>query len=148
MHMVSHGSRNTDAARRALGLEPSGDIHSVPVKVGAIGYRVPKIDPNPESDCPIRRLIAIMTWHLLLHLDRATHRAVYAVEHDQQGVPASLDDFAPMLLDPRIDQVPAESTQSFERPLVIEPDQSAVADHIGVQDGDQLPPIFSPLGQV
>ena len=36
----------------------------------------------------------------------------------------------------------AESPQPFERSGVIQADQAAVAHHVGIDDGDQLPPIW------
>ena len=44
----------------------------------------------------------------------------------------------------------AESPQPFERPDVVQSDQAAVAHHVGMKDGDQLPPIWRPscLGPV
>ena len=46
-----------------------------------------------------------MIGHLLLHLHRTAHRPVNAVEHDEEGVAACIDDPAAMLLDRWVDQV-------------------------------------------
>jgi hypothetical protein len=55
----------------------------------------------------------------MLHLHGTPPRPVYAVEHDQQGVATRLDDPASVFLDGRVYEVPTESAQPFERPLVV-----------------------------
>ena len=97
LHMVAHCSRDADATRRTFGLKPCRHIHRVAVEVSAIGNRVAEVDPDAEADGPIRRLIAIMDRNLLLHLHGTAHRPVDAVEHDEQGIAAGLDDPAAML---------------------------------------------------
>ena len=141
MHMIAHRSRDTDAARRTLGLKSCRHIHRIAVHVSAIGNRIANVDPDAEADGSIGRLVAIVDRNLLLHLHGTAHRSVDAVEHDEQGVAAGLDDPAAMLLDRRIDQLSAERTQSLEGSRVIQADQAAVAHHVGIDDGDQLPPI-------
>ena len=88
------------------------------------------------------RLISVVGRNLLLHLDGTAHRPVNAIEHDEQGIAPSLDDFAAMLLDRRVDQVAAQSPQPLESPCIVQPNQAAVANHVGIDDGDQLPPIW------
>ena len=83
-HMVAHGARDADAAYRALRLQPGGDVHAVAVKIRAMRDHVADVDANAEANAPVRRLIAIVYRHLLLHLDRAAYRAVDAVERDKQ----------------------------------------------------------------
>ena len=112
------------------------------MQVSPISNGVSNVDADAKADGSIRRLIAVVDRNLLLHLHGTAHRPVDAVEHDQQGVAAGLDDPAAMLLDRRVDQVAAESTQPFERSCVVQADQAAVADHVGIDDGDQLPPIW------
>ena len=96
---------------------------------------------TPEADCPVSGLVAFEDRNLLLHFDGATHRSADAVEHNEEGITASLDDPATMPLYRRIDHVAAERAQAFERPNVVQTDQTTVADHVGVHDCDQLPPI-------
>ena len=148
MHMIAHRSRDADAARRTFGLKPRRHIHRVAVEVSAIGNRVAKVDADAEADGSIRRLIAIMDRNLLLHLHRTAHRSIDAVEHDEQRVAAGLNDPAAMLLDRRVDQVAAERTQPCKRPCVIQADQAAVTHHVGIDHGDQLPPIWCPASRV
>ena len=49
MHMISDCSRDTDATRRAFGLEPRHHIHRVAVQVSAVGNRIANVDPNAEQ---------------------------------------------------------------------------------------------------
>ena len=106
------------------------------------GNHIANVDPDAKSDGPIGRLVTIMVGHLLLHLHGTAHCSIDAVEHDEQGITASLDDPTTMLTYGWIDQRPAESAEPFERPLVVQSDQAAVAHHVGMDDGDQLPPIL------
>ena len=108
----------------------------------------PMLIPMRKRMRPIRRLVAIMDRHLLLHLHGTAHRPVDAVEHDQQRVAAGLDDPAAVLLDRRVDQVAPERAQPFERPGIVQPDQAAVADHVGIDDGDQLAAARGLAGEV
>ena len=141
MHVVAHRSRDTDTTGRTFSLKSCRNVHCVPVKVSPVCNRVANVDPNAEADGAVRRLIAIMVGHLLLHLHRTAHRTVDAVEHDEQEIAPSLDELATVLLYRRVYQVAAERTQPFERAYIIQSDQAAVADHIGIDDGDQLSPI-------
>jgi hypothetical protein len=46
-----------------------------------------------------------------------------------------------MLRDRWVDHRGSHSAQSFERLSIIQPDQAAVADHVGVHHSDELSPI-------
>ncbi len=104
MHVITDTARHTDAARRALGLQPRRDIHSVAVQVRAIRDHVTDVDPDTEADTAVRRLIAVVHRYLLLHLHRAAYRTVDAVERDQQQIAAGLDHSAAEVADRRVDQ--------------------------------------------
>ena len=67
-------------------------------------YHIAKVDADTEADAAIQRLVAVVSWHLLLHLDSAAHRTVDAVERHQQRIAAGLHHPAAMLTDRRIDQ--------------------------------------------
>ena len=148
MHVIAHGAGNAYSAWRTLGLEPGRHIHAVAMQVRAIGDHVADVDADPKPDGPIGRLIAIVVRHLLLHFDRAAHRPVDAVEHDEQRVAAGLNDPPAMLVDRWVDQSVAESPKPFERSYVIQPNQTAVTDHVGIDHGDQLSPAWCPSDQV
>jgi hypothetical protein len=83
----------------------------------------------------------------LLHLHGATHCPIGAVEHDEKGVASRVDEPAAKLVDGWIDQIGAERPEPFERSYVIEPDQTAITDHVGVDHGNQLPPPWRPSDQ-
>ena len=82
-----------------------------------------------------------MQRHLSLHRHGAAHRPVDAVEYDQQRVAAGLHDPATVLVDRWIDQVLTKLAQPLQRACIVQPDQPAVADHVGMDDSDQLTPI-------
>jgi hypothetical protein len=74
----------------------------------------------------------------------AAHCTIDAAECHKQRVTPGLNDAAAMLFDGGVDHLVAARTQSVERSDVIQPDQAAVADHVGVHHRDQLPPICRP----
>jgi hypothetical protein len=111
------------------------------MQVGAIGNRVAEVNPDAEADGSIRRLVTIADRNLLLHFHGTADRSVYAVEHDEQRVATGLDDPAAMLLDRRVDYVSTKSPQPLQSSGVIQPDQPAVADHVGIDHRDELPPV-------
>jgi hypothetical protein len=131
MHVIAHGSRNTDAAHKTLGLKARGDIHSVAVQVRPIRDHVTDVDADTEADAPVGRLVAVVQRNLLLHLHRALHRTVDAVERNQQGVAAGLHQPAAEFANCRIDQRATERTQPLQCTGNIEAYQAAVADHVG-----------------
>src|SRR5512133_2007718 len=114
VHVIAHRSRNTDATRRALCLEPRSDIHRVSVQIGSICNRITDAHPNPKPDGSVCRLLAVQDWHFSLHFCGTPDRAIDAIEDDQQGIAASLHDPATMFPDRRVDQIAAERTQALE----------------------------------
>ena len=148
VHMVPHRARDADAAYRALRLQPSGDIHAVAMQVRAVRDHVANVDTNAEANAPVGRLIAVIDRHLLLYLDRAAHCAIDAVECDQQRVAAGLHHSAAVLADCRVDQRAAQRAQTTQRASIVQADQAAVADHVGIDDSDQLPAACGLAGDV
>jgi hypothetical protein len=120
-HMITYGPRNADATRRALSLKPRSDIHRVAMQIGPIRNRVAKIDPYAKADSSIRGLVAVVDRDLFLDLNGTAHRPVYAVEYDQQRIATSLHDFAAMLADCRIDQIPAQRRSRSRVPVSSSP---------------------------
>ena len=112
------------------------------MEVSSIGNRIANVDPNAETDGAIRRLAVIVGGSFSLDLHGTAHRTVYAIEHDEKGIAPSLDDPAAVLLYRRVYQVPAQSPQPLERSCIVQADQTAVANHIGIDDSDQLSPIL------
>jgi hypothetical protein len=106
--MIADWLRNAYASRSAFCLKSGCYVHGVAVQVSPIGNHIPDIDPDAEADGSIRGLIAIVDRRLLLVLYGTTYRSVYAVEHDEQRIAPRIDEPATMLLDCRINHVPAE----------------------------------------
>jgi hypothetical protein len=112
------------------------------VQVCAISNCISNVDANTIANGPIRGLISVQNTNPLLYRQSTTRRAVYAVEYDQQRVTGRLDQPATILSYSWVDHISTQSTQAIERPLVVQLNEAAVAHHVGVQDGDQLSPIF------
>ena len=74
-----------------FGLEPCRHIHCVTVQIGAVCNRVANVDPDAKP-ISIGRVVPVIVGHPLLHLHGTPNCPINAVEHDQQGVAASLDD--------------------------------------------------------
>ena len=148
MYMISHRAGDADISWRAFRLKSNDYIYCVPVKVSSIGNRVANIDPDAEADGPVGRLVAITVGHLSLHVHCTAHRSVYAVEDNQQRIAPGLDDFPTMLLYRWVDDLPAERTQSVQSSGVVQPNQTAVANHIRIDHSDQLSPIWRTSDQV
>ena len=107
MHMIAHRSRDTDAARRTFSLKSRCYIYRIAMQVGAVGNRVSNVDPDAETDSSGSGLLAIIGGHLLLYLHCAAHGSINAVEYDKEGVATGLNNLAAMLLNRRVNQVPA-----------------------------------------
>ena len=103
MHIVPNWARDADTAHGTRRLQPSGNVHSIAVEVGAVGDCVAHVDTDAEANTTTILLIAIIHRHLLLHLDSAAHSTVDAVERDQKRVSAGLHDPAAMFVDRRVD---------------------------------------------
>ena len=141
MHMVTHGSRNADSARWALSLEPRRHIHCVAMQISPVGDGITEVNPDTEADGSIGWLISVKNRNLPLYLHSTPHRPIDAVKGDQQRIAAGLHDPTAVFIDCWVDQVSAERTQTLEGPGVVQSDQATVANHVGINDGNQLPPI-------
>ena len=82
------------------------------MQVSSVSNRVTDVDPDAKANGSIRRLISVVDRDLLLHLHSTAHRPVDAVEHDEQGIAASLDDPAAVLLDRWVYQVALRRVRS------------------------------------
>jgi len=140
MHMIPNCSRNANSTGRAFCLKPCSYDHAVTVKVGALGNHIPYVDAHAKPDALIRGMLCIVLSYFHLYRNGTTHCSVYAVEQDEKGIAACLDDLATVLLDRRVDQVPPQRAQPLQCSGIIQADQATVANHIGVQHRDQLPP--------
>jgi hypothetical protein len=138
--MIAYGSRDAHSARRTLGLKSGSYIDDIAVDVSAIRDHIADVNADAKADRPIRRLLTVIDGHLLLHLDCTAHRSINAVEDDEEGITSRVDDSAAMLFDRRVDEIAAKSSKPFKCSDIITANQAAITDHVGMDDGDQLPP--------
>jgi hypothetical protein len=141
VHVIAHSARDADATGRAFRLQASGYIHHITMYVGAVGNDIADVDADAKSDSSIGRNLAINDKDLLLYLERTPNRAIHAVEHREQPVAAGLDDPTAIRIDGRVDDFAAQPAHPVERSDVIQPDQAAVTDYVGMNHDDQLAPI-------
>ena len=145
--VVADRARNADTAFGAHRLQPGRDVHTITDQVRFVRDGVAYIDAKPESHVTIREFVQVVQGHLLLDLDRASDRAVDAVEHDHQRVAAGLRNSAAVFMDCRVNKVASECLQAPQRVAIIQPDQSAVSDHVGEDDDDQSAATCSMTGE-
>jgi hypothetical protein len=112
------------------------------MEIGSIGDRIANIDPDPKANGSISGLVTVVNWDFLLHFHGAPNGTVYTVENNQQRISACLNDPATVLFNCWIDQIPAQSTQPFKRSRIIQADQPGVTNHVGIDNGNQLTPIW------
>jgi hypothetical protein len=74
------------------------------------------------------------TGTLLLHVQRALHRGVDAVEHDHHRVATRVHDLPAERADRRIDQRPPQRAQPTHRAGIIHADKPAVTGHVGMNE--------------
>jgi hypothetical protein len=142
MHLVTHRTCDANTPYRTLRFQPSGDIYSIAMQVGAVWDRIASVDADAEADAPVRRLVSVIYRDLLLHPDRAAQRTVDTVEHNQQRVAAGLHHRTTVFTNHRINQRAPQRSQAAKRPGVVQANKSAVANHVSVDDSNQLPPIW------
>ena len=106
--MIAYGTRDTDATRRAFGLEPRSDIHGITVQISPISDGIANVDPNAKSDGSVEWLVTVVDRYLLLHPHGTAHRPIDAIENNEQGIATGLNDLAAVFLYRRVDYVPAK----------------------------------------
>src|SRR5580704_17036490 len=148
MHMIPHRTRDADAAHWAFRLQSGCDVHAIAMEVSAIGNHVADVDADAEANASVRCLIAVTDWHLLLHLDRAAHSTIDAVEGHQKRIAASLRHSATVFVDGWVDQNAPQRAQTAQCAGVIRADQAAIADHVGIDDSNQLTAARGLAGEV
>ena len=142
-HVVAHRPGNAHMSGWTFGLQSSRDVDAVAVQVGSFRDNVTQLDAHPELDAPIDRMAGVMAWHFTLQLDRATDRVRDAVKDDQQGVAGCLENVPAKTLDCRIEQLFAQRPPPDQRANIVQADQPAVADHVGVHDSNELASMWS-----
>src|SRR5262249_45950913 len=125
-----------------------GDINDVAVQVGSIGDCIADVEPDAEPDSQTGLLLTFVRGHTFLHRHGGTHRSIDTVEHGEQRVARGLDDPATTSIDRGIDHTIAQPPQPFEGPNVIDADQAAITDHVGIEHDDEPSASDCPFDQV
>ena len=129
----------TDRARRCHPLEPGGDIDPVAHQIAvSLLHDIAEMDADTKFDALLRRHAGIALNHAALDFDGAAHSVDHAAKLDERPVAGQLDSAAVMQGDGRVDEVAAQSPELRQRPILIGPGESAVADHVGDQDRSDL----------
>ena len=128
---------NQNVARPCDCLQSRRDVHGVAEYVAALHDDIAEIDADPELDPLLMRNVGIALCHAALQLERAADGIDRIAELGQQSVSGILDDAAAILGDFRIDQADEVLLEARVRALLVEVRQTAIACHIGGQDGGQ-----------
>jgi hypothetical protein len=97
------------------------------------------MDPDAEFDAAFGRQSGVALDHVVLHLDRATHRVDHAAKLDRAAVPGAFDGAPAMRGDRGINQIAAQGSEPRQRSLLVGAREPAIADDIGDQDRSDLP---------
>ncbi len=136
-------TRNHDATRRRLGLQPCRHVDAIAVEIVAFDDQVAEMQPDAENNGGVLGLILIGFGHYLLELNSGAKRINSAGKLDQRTVARQFD------------QPPAMTRQNWLqpfRPMGLQPGQGAVlipahqprvAHDIRRKDGRQSP--YNPL---
>jgi hypothetical protein len=114
------------------------------VHVSAVCDHVADVYPNAKPDAALGGSIAVVHRHLLLHFHCAPHRSLDAIEHHEHRVTRGVRDPPAMLGNSRVNQIVSECPHPLQRPGIIRPDEPAIADDVGINDHDELPPAGCP----
>jgi hypothetical protein len=133
-HLVVDRVGDEHPAGIGQGFDPRGDVDAVAIEVVALDDHVAEVDADAQFDVVIRANARVSLGHRLLHRDRAAHRIDDTGELDQHAVAGGLDDAAMVLGDFRIDQLPPQRLEAFERAFLIHPHQPRIPRHIGGKD--------------
>ena len=109
--------------------------------VSTVGNDIADVDADAKSDRPLGSHLAINDRNLLLHSERTPHGAVDTVEHHEKRVTTGVDNPTAMGSDRRVDDFAAQSAHPIKRSNVVQSDQAAVSDHVGMNHNNQLSPI-------
>jgi hypothetical protein len=132
--VVTHGSRDADPAGLCERFQARRDIDAIAEDVVAISDDVAEVDADAKPDLPFVGRLGLAVDHPALHLGSAAHRVDDARKFNQQAVAGGLDDAALVLLDLRIDQLPANRLQAFVRGFLVRAHQTRIPRHIGGED--------------
>ena len=135
--LVVNAAGDVDAARLGQRLQAGGDVHAIAEQVIALDHHVAEVDADPELEPPVLGQLAISGCQLLLDLDRASCGFDGTRELGQHAVPGAADDPAVAAGDQRVHLLPIR-IQGAERSFLISRHQTAVALHVGTEDGREL----------
>ncbi len=115
------------------------------MNVLGVDHDVAEIDPDAKLD-PLRLCnIRVALGHAALHVHRAAHGVHHARKLDKDAVSGGLDDAPTVLRNLRVHQFATAGLQACESAFLVSSHESAIASHIGGQDGGEL--AFDPLGR-
>src|ERR1700674_750832 len=117
---------SASASRRAATLTPSPKMSSPSAMMS------PRLMPMRNLIC--RSSVASGSRSIIPRCTSAAHRVDDARKFNQQAVAGGLDDAALVLLDLRIDQLPANRLQAFVRGFLVRAHQTRIPRHIGGED--------------
>src|SRR5207244_3459493 len=105
--------------------------------VATVDHHIPDVDTNAKLDPSFLRDLDISLDHAPLNIDGTTYRVHNAVELSQQPISGVLDNPPTVLRDLGIDERTQMVLKPGVRSLFVHTGQSAVAGHIGREDGRQ-----------
>ena len=137
LDLVVDAAGNVDAAGLGQRLQAGGDVDAIAEEVVALDHHVAEVDADPELEPPVLGQLAISGCQLLLDLDRASRGFDGTRELGQHAVPGGADDPAVAAGDQRVHLLPVR-VQGAERAFLVGRHETAVALHVGTEDGREL----------
>jgi hypothetical protein len=130
--------RDADGAGLRERLEPGGDVDAIAKDVVAVDDDVAEIDTNAQFEPALGRERVVDRSRGPLHLDSAVQRVDDARKIRQQAVSCGTDDPPATRRNQRVDSAAQLAERSMRAGLIFA-HQPAETDHIGMQNGGELP---------
>ena len=121
---------NQNPPRNRQPLDPSGDVHTVPVNPRLVVNNIPHVDSDSDRDGGIATKLQLDRHPTLNGLNGA-------LEATEGTIPIVLENRALELPDPVLQHLPHPVSKEFGSAL-IRPHEGSVALHVGEQDGGEL----------
>ena len=137
LHVVVSLLREPDAARLGQLLQPRRDVDALAVPVLALDDDIAEVDADPHVDAAVLAHPVVALGHPALQVDGARHRVDDAAELGQKAVAHQLEDAAVVLLDRRLEQLPAVRSEPLKRAGFVLLHEAAVADDVGGENGGE-----------
>src|SRR5260370_40597248 len=115
------------------------------MNVLGVDHDVAEVNPDAKLDPSLICNIRVALGHAALHVHRAAHGVHYARKFDENAVSGGLDDAPTVLRNLRVHQFATAGLEACESAFLVSAHESAVASHIGGQDGGDL--AFHTLGR-